>query len=103
MQYWRCSATEKIGNEKYKTRIQKLFIDDYNGMTLFINSYYFKNKFKAGCTIKGQRIGFENSTDTIFINGIITIDNKNNELVCREYFSNGYQNFLHKDSLVKIF
>ena len=98
-----CTSTEKIGNVTYKTKINKVFIDDYNGMVLSIKLYYFKNEFQAGCTIKGQKLGFENLSDTVFIYGTTTIDSEQKELICKEFYSNGYQTFINKDSLVKIF
>lgn len=80
-----CTSTEKIGNVTYKTKINKVFIDDYNGMVLSIKLYYFKNEFQAGCTIKGQKLGFENLSDTVFIYGTTTIDSEQKNLFVKNF------------------
>ncbi len=98
-----CTNTERIGNFRYKTKTEKVFIDDYGGMTISIKSYYLGNEFQAGCKIKAQKLDFGKQSDTVFSKGFITIDNKNKRLVCREYYLYGYSEYLNMDSSVKIF
>lgn len=59
--------------------------------------------FRLDAQLKDKKLGFENLSDTVFIYGTTTIDSEQKELICKEFYSNGYQTFINKDSLVKIF
>lgn len=88
-----CATTEKIGDYKYKTKMERVNTGDFGGIIVTIKSYYLKNEFQAGCIVKSQLLYHENKTDTIYSSGFTVIDHITNELKCYEFNNYRYKNF----------
>lgn len=106
-----CVSTERIGDYKYKIKIERANTGDYGGMIVTIKSYYLKNEFQAGCIIKSQLLYHENKTDTVFSTGFTTIDHINKELKCyvfnfywyKDHIDDTYRSFIQeKDGKLKL-
>jgi hypothetical protein len=100
-----CSSYEKLGDYKYKVTIDRVFIDDFNGLIMYIKSYRnpISDTIIFGNTIKTQRIHFERNQDTVYARATLKYNPKNKNIICVETFENGYQHYLKMDSLVRRF
>lgn len=98
-----CKTSEKLGEYKYKTKIQKVNTGDYKGMVNYIKTYSFNNKFQAGCNIKSQKYNFQKKSDSVFSTGEILFNPNTKVLKCKEIYFNGYNTFLKYDTLIRTF
>jgi len=99
-----CSTCEQLGTQKYKTRIERINIGEFDGMIKYFKFYYWKknqdNLF--GYVIKGQKLGAEKEIDTVFIKGVLE-EYPDNKIITKQFNINGYEKFTNTDFIIKTF
>ncbi|QSB25578.1 hypothetical protein [Flavobacterium sp. CLA17] len=100
-----CSSYEKIGDFKYRTTIEKAFIDDFGGLIMSIKTYYSptKDTYLFGYKFKTQKLYFQTEKDTNYTAGKFTYDSVNKTITTTEVFINGYERYRELDSIIRVF
>jgi len=99
-----CSTYEQLGRQKYKSRIERINIGEFDGMVKYFKFYYRKKNQETlfGYVMKGQKLGAEKETDTVFIKGVLE-EYPDDKIITKQFNINGYEKFTNTDSVIKIF
>lgn len=99
-----CSTYEQLGTRKYKTKIERINIGEFDALIEYFKFYHGKKnqEYLFGYVMKGQKPGAEKETDTVFIKGVLE-EYPDNKIITKQFNINGYEKFTNTDSIIKIF
>lgn len=99
----KCGTYEKIGDYRYKTRIDSLNTGDFDGLIETMKFYYRNNKPQLGIIIKSQKLHYQSNTDSTYSSYSLKYNHNNYTLITTEKFFNGYEKYQHIDSIQRTY